>query len=127
VYTFSISWARESSYLFSPFCLIGRDLLKIRREAVNRTCLIAPAWSSQIWYPQLLAMLVSLQIVLPSEVNLLLRLLYRCMTVAVIKILMLLLFKHWTTNYRMVCIMPNSSGRRTSLIYPQTLLSVSIE
>ena len=42
---FSIPWRDELPYLFPPFCLIGRALLKIQRESVNQACLIAPAWS----------------------------------------------------------------------------------
>ena len=58
--------------LISPFCLIGRALLKIHREAIEHACLVAPAWPSQIWYSQLLAMLVGLPILLPMEDDLLL-------------------------------------------------------
>ena len=68
----SISWAREAPYLFSPFYRIGKALLKISREAVDSACLIAPAWPSQIWYPQLLAMLTGPPILLPTEDYLLL-------------------------------------------------------
>ena len=69
---FSISWARETPYLFPPFCLIGRALSKISREAVDSACLVAPAWPSQIWYPQLLAILTGPPILLPTEDYLLL-------------------------------------------------------
>ena len=69
---FSISWARETPYLFPPFCLIGRALSKISREAVDSACLVAPAWPSQIWYPQLLAILMGPPILLPTEDYLLL-------------------------------------------------------
>jgi len=32
-------------YMFPPFCLIGRTLLKIQRYQVEFACLVAPAWS----------------------------------------------------------------------------------
>jgi len=69
---FSISWAREFPYLFPPFCLVGRALSKIQREAVMCACLIAPAWPTQVWYPQLLAMLTDFPILLPDHDDLLL-------------------------------------------------------
>ena len=62
----------ESPYLFSPFCLIGRALLKIQRESVNQVCLIAPAWPSQVWYSQLLTILMDYLILLPQRPELLL-------------------------------------------------------
>ena len=69
---FSISWAWEFPYLFPPFCLVGRALLKSQRETVTCACLIAPAWPTQVWYPQLLAMLTDLPILLPDHEDLLL-------------------------------------------------------
>ena len=69
---FSISWAREAPYLFPSFCLTGRALSKISKEAVDSACLVAPAWSSQIWYLQLLAMLTGPPILLPTKDYLLL-------------------------------------------------------
>ena len=69
---FSISWAREIPYLFPPFCLVGRALSKIQRETISCACLVAPAWPTQAWYPQLLAMLVDLPVLLPEEDDLLL-------------------------------------------------------
>ena len=69
---FLILLAREAPFLFPPFCLIGRALSKISREAVDSACLVAPAWPAQIWYPQLLAILTSSPILLPTEDYLLL-------------------------------------------------------
>ena len=69
---FSISWRDKSPYLFPPFCLIGRALLKIQRESVEQTCLIAPAWPGQVWYSQLLTMLTDYPILLPQYPELLL-------------------------------------------------------
>ena len=69
---FSTSWSRDRSYLFPPFCLIGRTLTKIQLEEVDYACLIAPAWSAQVWYPQVLRMLVKNPVLLPREQDLLL-------------------------------------------------------
>ena len=54
----------KAPYLFALFCLISRALSKISREAEDSACLVAPAWLSQIWYPQLLAMLTGPPILL---------------------------------------------------------------
>ena len=69
---FSISWAQNTPYLFPPFCLVGRALSKIQREGVAYACLIAPAWLTQVWYPQLLSMLVGLPLLLSDHDDLLL-------------------------------------------------------
>ena len=63
---FTMSWRDQSPYLFPPFCLIGKALLRIQRESVNQACLIAPAWPGQMWYSQLLTMLAGYPILLPQ-------------------------------------------------------------
>ena len=68
---FSVAWTGEKPYLFPPFNMIGRALTKIREEVVEFACLIAPAWPAQIWYPQLLKMLVRRPILLPNTTDLL--------------------------------------------------------
>ena len=68
--TFSMPWRDEPPYLFPPFCLIGRALLKIQRESVNQACRIAPAWPGQVWFSQLLTMLVDYLILLPQFLEL---------------------------------------------------------
>ena len=69
---FTMSWRDQSPYLFPPFCLYGKALLKIQRESVNQACLIAPAWPGQMWYSQLLTMLAGYPILLPQFPELLL-------------------------------------------------------
>ena len=63
---------QEAPFLFPPFCLIGRALSQISREVVDSAYLVAPAWPTQIWYPQLPAMLTGSPILLPTENYLLL-------------------------------------------------------
>ena len=69
---FSTSWSQDRPYLFPPFCLIGRALTKIQLEEVDYACLVAPAWPAQVWYPQVLRMLVKNPVLLPREQDLLL-------------------------------------------------------
>ena len=49
---FSVAWTQDKPYLFPPFNLIGRALMKIQTEAIEFACLIAPAGLVQVWYPQ---------------------------------------------------------------------------
>lgn len=50
---FSLDWGQFNlCYAFPPFCLLGRVLSKLRRDKAEMI-LIAPAWSSQYWYPLL--------------------------------------------------------------------------
>ena len=69
---FSISWLQECPYMFPPFSMIGKTLMKICQEELKFACLIAPAWPAQVWYPQLLKMLVRNPVLLPLEQDLLL-------------------------------------------------------
>jgi len=69
---FSISWAQDQPYLFPPFNLIRRALSKISVEEVDYACLVAPIWPAQVWYSQVLRMLVRNPILLPMEQDLLL-------------------------------------------------------
>jgi len=69
---FSISWASNHPYLFPSFSMIGRALTKIQLERVEYPCLIAPAWPGQVWYQQLMKMLMRSPILLPMEEDLIL-------------------------------------------------------
>ena len=68
---FSVPWVQAKPYLFPPFNLIGRALTKIQIEAIEFACLIASAWPAQVWYPQLLKLLVRAPILLPVRLDLL--------------------------------------------------------
>ena len=61
------SWNNIRGYAFTPFCLIGRCLAKIRSEKVPWVLLITPLWKSQTWFPLLPEMSVEPPIVLPSD------------------------------------------------------------
>lgn len=60
----SILWTNNKTYLFPPFVLIPCCLNKARKEGVA-ALLIAPVWPNQIWFPQLLSLLVDRPYLLP--------------------------------------------------------------
>ena len=60
----SIPWGRLNLYMFPPFTLIPRCLNKLRTEKASGL-LIAPVWSNQVWFPQLLGSLVDIPLLLP--------------------------------------------------------------
>ena len=54
---FLLDWKGLKGYAFPPFCLIGRCLVKVRKEGAT-IVLVAPVWPSQPWYATLLNKLV---------------------------------------------------------------------
>lgn len=64
---FSISWADKFFYAFPPFTLINLCLQKICCDKAEGIIVI-PLWSSQIWFPRLLQMLVAPPLVMPLDV-----------------------------------------------------------
>ena len=58
-------WNQEILYAFPQFSLIQKVLCKIAKERVSKVILITPAWQTQPWYPNLLAMLFSQPFLLP--------------------------------------------------------------
>ena len=52
-------------YIFPSFSMILRVLLKIKQECVPLLILIAPVWSTQLWYPELLNLCVKEPVLLP--------------------------------------------------------------
>ena len=54
----SIPWTQGHCYAFPPFCLILRVLSKIQQDQVHTVTLITPCWQTQLWYPQVLGMLI---------------------------------------------------------------------
>ena len=68
----SHSWAGMLAYAFPPLCLLSKILLKIRSEVGDcKIILIAPAWSNQSWFPDLLDLSCSLPLSLPARADLL--------------------------------------------------------
>ena len=68
---FTVSWNSLYFYAFPPFCQIHRCLQKILKEQVPQEIVILSLWSTQVWWPQLFKMLVTIPIVLPKQGDLL--------------------------------------------------------
>ena len=62
---FSFCWREFKPYIFPPFSLLGRILMKLKMEEVSDALVIAPWWPTAHWYPPLLHLLVQRPI-LPS-------------------------------------------------------------
>ena len=60
-------WNQEILYAFPPFLLIQRVLCKIAKEKVSTVILITPAWQTQPWCSNLLAMSFSQLFLLPMS------------------------------------------------------------
>jgi hypothetical protein len=61
---FSISWNQLTAYLFPPFSMIARCLAKVKKDQAT-AIVVTPVWHAQPWYPTILGMTVSQQILLP--------------------------------------------------------------
>ena len=59
-------WTNLRAYAFPPFVLIGRCLKKLDQDQVKELVLIVPFWHNQTWYPNLLARLVNIPLILPN-------------------------------------------------------------
>ena len=66
----AISWKGMFNCIFPPFCLLHRILHKIREDGC-KTILIAPAWSRQSWFPDLLLLSCAKPLRLPLRGDLL--------------------------------------------------------
>ena len=60
------NWNIGLPYAFPPFSMISRVLLKIKQECDLLLILIAPVWSTQPWYPELLNLCVREPVLLPQ-------------------------------------------------------------
>ena len=67
---FQQPWNEEGLYLFPPFAMIPRCLMKVRQEKAS-VVLIAPPWQTQPWFPSLLSLLSDNPILLPPYKDLL--------------------------------------------------------
>lgn len=67
---FSFLWTEIFYYAFPPFSLLGRMVQKIRRDQ-SMCVVIAPIWSTQSWYTDLLQILIDNPIILPTRRTLL--------------------------------------------------------
>ena len=68
---FTIIWKSLYFYAFPPFRQIHRCLQKILEEQVPQGIMILPLWPPQVWWPQLLKMLIAIPFVLPKQEDLL--------------------------------------------------------
>ena len=53
---FSFRWTDEFSYIFSPFSLIPRKLQKLEEDQAE-VIMIAPLWTTQVWWASLLQLI----------------------------------------------------------------------
>ena len=67
---FTIDWSRYNFYCFPPFSLISRCLRKVEMEKAEGI-LIAPIWPTQVWWPQMLKLLIRHPVALPQQKRLL--------------------------------------------------------
>ena len=69
---FSLSWNNISDpYIFPPFSQLARVLQKVEDDQVNRALLICPLWTTQVWFPKLLKLLVDFPVKIPMKKDLL--------------------------------------------------------
>ena len=68
---FTISWEKMFFYAFPPFCQIHRCLQKILEDQTPQGIMIVPLWPTQVWWPQLLRMLIATPLLLPKQQDLL--------------------------------------------------------
>ena len=67
---FSITWKEQNFYAFPPFAVINRVLQKAEQDQ-SHGLIIVPLWTTQIWFPRLLRMLVDHPVLLPCSPHLL--------------------------------------------------------
>ena len=67
---FSIDWFNLKFYAFPPISIIPRVLAKVKQDS-EEGIIVVPFWPTQVWYPAMLKMLVSTQILLNSRKSLL--------------------------------------------------------
>ena len=62
---FSFTWDQGCLfYAFPPFSLVGRLLRKVEQDQAE-VLLVAPLWTTQVWFPMVLRLLVAAPVVLP--------------------------------------------------------------
>ena len=67
---FSITWKDQTFYAFPPFAVINRVLQKAEQDQ-SHGIIIVPLWTTHIWFPRLLRMLVDHPVLLPCSPHLL--------------------------------------------------------
>ena len=64
---FSISWKNKMCYLFPPFSMIGRAVQKLVMEKLDRIILVAPIWTTQVWFAIMLHQICGQSYILPEN------------------------------------------------------------
>ena len=72
-YAFHIPWANIKVYIFQPFGLIAKVLVKAGFDGMLFCIIILPLQKTQQWYPKLLKLLVAPPLLLPKQKKNLLR------------------------------------------------------
>ena len=67
---FTFYWSQHKFYCFPPFSLISRCLRKVEVDQAEGI-LIAPIWPTQVWWPQMLRLLIKHPVALPQQKSLL--------------------------------------------------------
>ena len=67
---FTLDWHSDKFFAFPPFSLLGRVIQKIEDDQAEGI-LVAPNWPKQIWYPNLIRLLVHKPLMLPKGKHLL--------------------------------------------------------
>ncbi|CAC5395636.1 unnamed protein product [Mytilus coruscus] len=67
---FTFSWSNFRPYIFPPFTLLGKMLMKIISDKVEKAILIIPFWPAQGWFSLLIPILISLPVRLPQHKDL---------------------------------------------------------
>lgn len=65
---FTLDWSTDTFYAFPPFSLLGRVVQKIEQDQAEGIVII-PNWPSQPWYPQVMRLVVTAPLILPSGKN----------------------------------------------------------
>lgn len=67
---FTINWKKWFIYAFPPFSVIQRVLAKIERDQTTGV-VVLPLWTTAVWYPQFLRLLIDHPVLLPRGKNVL--------------------------------------------------------
>lgn len=67
---FSVDWSEGNLYMFPPFSLVTACLQKIVQDQAD-CVLVCPLWTTQIWWPVLMDLLIDYPRILPKKTDLL--------------------------------------------------------
>ena len=61
---FSLDWSNTFMYLYPPFSLVARTLVKLRRN-LGEGILVAPLWPTQNWWIDMMELLIDQPFIIP--------------------------------------------------------------